>query len=65
MKDFGITVGELRSQLEAFDDDCVLALNGLTFSRVKLRGDNLLQIETQEIIYRDKSGNLIIDERKS
>lgn len=45
-----LTVGELRRHLEAYDDDFELKFaGGVTFYRVKTRGDNLAVVEFNEI----------------
>ncbi len=34
---------------------------GLTFCQVKTRGDDLIQIEFEEPVYRDDSGQVIVE----
>lgn len=58
----GITVGELRRQLEAFPDDAELYIGDLVFYRLKRRGDNLVQVEFNQTIYRDSSGRWVVDD---
>jgi hypothetical protein len=55
----GITVGELRRQLEIYPADAELFFGGLRFYRLKSRGDKLVQLEFSEQVYRDKDGTLI------
>ena len=56
MSDPKTTVGELRRQLEGWPDDMKLIFsdNGLDFYRFEKRGDDLLQMEFNETISRDK-----------
>ncbi|MBA9076100.1 hypothetical protein [Rufibacter quisquiliarum] len=53
-----ITVGRLREELSLFSDDCEIIFSdgGLYFQRAKRRGDNLVQIEFSQNVYRDKEG---------
>jgi hypothetical protein len=55
----GITVGDLRRKLAAFPDDAELFFGGLTFYRLKSRGDLLVQLEFNESVYRDPDGTLV------
>jgi hypothetical protein len=55
-----ITVGRLRQELKMFDDDTELSFGGLEFHRVKSRGDNLVQIEFNELVYLDASGRVVV-----
>ncbi|MEX5532044.1 hypothetical protein [Pseudomonas syringae] len=49
MSNSGITVGDLKRQLEFANNDDLLEFDGgLTFSRIKRRGDNLLVLEFGE-----------------
>lgn len=59
---FGISVGELRKQLEIFDDDAEIYAGGLTLYKLKLVGEKLVQMEFNEYVHRNKEGRLIIDE---
>lgn len=56
-----ISLGQLRAQLEVFDDDwqVFFGAGNLTFFRTKARGDKLLQIEFSE----DTTGVRTLDER--
>ncbi len=40
-----ITVGELKRQLEQFDDDAELHFEELEFYRLKIRGPKVVQME--------------------
>jgi hypothetical protein len=50
------TVGDLRRELADWPDDIELIFSddGLTFYRLKKRGENLLQMEFNETISRDR-----------
>lgn len=58
----GITVGELRDRLRIFPDDAELFMGGLTFNRLKSRGDKLVQLEFHEVVYMDESGRIHVDQ---
>jgi hypothetical protein len=58
----GISVGELRRQLEVFDDDSEIYAGGLTLYKLKVIGDKLVQIEFNEYVHRDQEGKLVIEE---
>lgn len=50
MSESGFTVGDLKRQLQfANDDDFLEFEGGLTFSRIKRRGDDLLVLEFGEV----------------
>jgi hypothetical protein len=56
MSDRKFTVGDLRRHLADWPDDMELIFSdyGLDFYRFKKRGDNLLQLEFNQTISRDK-----------
>lgn len=57
-----ITVGQLRSQLAAFDDDWTLDFCGLAFYRFKARGDRHVQCEFSQPVYLDQhTGRVIVE----
>lgn len=57
-----ITVEELREHLTGFPGKMEVDFSGLDFYRVKQRGDNLLQIEFNQQVWRDtQSGRVQID----
>ncbi len=57
-----ITVAEFKDQLASFPDDAELHFaDGLTFHRLKTRGENIVQVEFNESVYRDKNGKWRID----
>lgn len=58
----GITVGELRRQLEIYPEDAELFFGGLTFHRLKLRGEKLVSMEFNEEVYRQHDGTLIAND---
>jgi len=59
-----ITVGELKSRLNTYSDEwtIVFASGALTFNRLKARGDRLVDLEFEEIVYRDHCGKLIAED---
>lgn len=59
---FGKTVGELKKDLEMLEDDCILYAGGLTFYRLKKRGEKLVQIEFQQQVYEDEKGEIFIQQ---
>lgn len=61
-KNAGITVGELKRWLAAFGDDCELYMGGLTFYRLKQRGDKLVQFEFNEQVCPNESGTVIVEQ---
>lgn len=61
----GITVGELKKQLGYYADEDELYMGGLTFYRLKRRGENLVQLEFNEVVYKDSNGTLIINNWKT
>ena len=58
----GITVGELRVQLQSFSDAAQLFMGGLRFNRLKQRSHDLVQLEFVEQVYRTDSGELIVED---
>ncbi len=60
----GITVGELRRELEVFPDDAELYFGGLTFYRLKTRGPKLVALEFNQQVYRHTDGTLVIEDLK-
>lgn len=52
-----ITVGQLREELAPWHDNDLISFSGLSFYRVKGRGEQLAQIEFNELIYLDDAGN--------
>lgn len=56
-----ITVGQLKSQLEAFRDDDVLEFGGLDFYRLKRRGAQIVQVEFNQQVYIDENDQVQVD----
>lgn len=56
-----ITVGMLRDQLKIYPDNYELDFSGLEFYRLKQRGPELVQVEFNEQVYRDKSGRVVVE----
>lgn len=55
-----ISVGQLRQELSSWHDDDEISFSGLTFYRVKGRGEHLAQIEFNEPVYLDESGRVVV-----
>ena len=55
-----ITVEQLIRELSFHDKDARVEFSGLDFMRVKSRGDDLVQIEFDQQVYRDSSGNVVV-----
>lgn len=56
-----LTVGEFKKMLSYYDDDTEITFNGLDFYRLKTRGDNLVQVEFNQSVYKDsETGNVEI-----
>jgi hypothetical protein len=56
-----ITVGMLMEKLAAFDESHKLDFSGLDFHRLKQRASDLIQVEFKQMVYRDESGNVVIE----
>ena len=57
-----ITVGDLIRQLRVFSESDELSFNGLDFYRLKKRGPDLVQVEFNQLVYRDDTGKLIVND---
>lgn len=57
-----ITVGQMKRELELFDDDMELGFCGLDFYRLKKRGEDLVQVEFDQQVTIDNEGRVIIDD---
>lgn len=55
-----ITVGQLRQELAGLADECEVSFSGLTFYRVKMRGDNLAQVEFAQPVFLDEQGHVVV-----
>jgi hypothetical protein len=62
MEYLGISVGELRKQLEIFDEDTEIYAGGLTLYKLKLIGDKLVQMEFNQYVHRTSEGKLVVEE---
>lgn len=52
-----ITVAWLRKELSRYSDDYEISFSGgLTYMRLKTRGDKLVQMEFEENVYPDEKG---------
>jgi hypothetical protein len=58
----GITVGQLKAELEGWPEDMELTFGGLTFYRLKQRGPELLQMEFNQTVYLDSEGIVRVGE---
>lgn len=57
-----ITIGMLRQQLALYPDNYELDFSGLGFYRLKQRGPELIQVEFNEMVYRDKkTGHVVVE----
>lgn len=48
-----IPLGDLRELLAGYDDSFEVSFSGLDFCRVKQRGEKLIQIEFEQLVFRD------------
>jgi len=55
-----ITVKELIEKLQKEDETLEISFGGLDFYRLKDRGGSL-QIEFNQTVYRDDSGNVVVE----
>jgi len=56
-----ITIAELKEKLAIYPNDSVIDFSGLDFSRVKSRGDKLVQIEFIQTVYRNAQGDVVVE----
>lgn len=56
-----ITVGLLRQHLAAYPDDFEIDFSGLSFYRVKTRGENHAQIEFNQSVYLNDEGHVVVE----
>ena len=56
-----ITIAELKAKLAIYDDDAVIDFSSLDFSRVKSRGEKLVQIEFIQTVYRNAQGDVVVE----
>ena len=57
------TVGQMISQLQAFDSKSKLYFSGLDFYRIKNRG-SMVQVEFGQNVYINRRGRILVDENK-
>ncbi len=57
-----IELGELLDQLKDLPRDTRVSFSGLDFYRVKKRGDNLIQIEFSQSVYRTSEDVLVVQD---
>ena len=55
------TVGDLRRQLSVYPEHYEVDFSGLDFYRLKQRGDELIQVEFNQPVYRDANGRVIVE----
>lgn len=56
-----ITIGELKAHLDSYPDNYSLSFSGLDFFRLKQRGETRVNMEFNQQVYRDESGNVHVD----
>jgi hypothetical protein len=56
-----ITVSELREALAEYPGHYRVSFSGLEFYRVKQRGDDILQIEFNQLVYRTPEGRVVVE----
>ncbi|MBL8401293.1 hypothetical protein [Accumulibacter sp.] len=56
-----ITVKELREHLSLYSDDCMIDFSGLEFYRLKQRGENSVQMEFNQQVYRTPEGRVVVE----
>ena len=55
-----ITIGELMERLEGIPEHYTIDFGGLTFYRIKPRAPTHVQMEFNESVYLDESGNVVV-----
>ncbi len=56
-----ITVGMLIDELSKYDKSMQVDFSTLDFNRVKQRSPTLVQIEFNQMVYRDDEGRVVVD----
>lgn len=56
-----ITVGMLIDELSKYDKNMQVDFSNLDFNRVKQRSPTLVQIEFNQMVYRDDKGRVVVD----
>lgn len=55
------TVGRLKKELSGYPDDWEVDPSGLDFYKVVPYGHGLVQIEFNQAVYRNKEGNVVVN----
>lgn len=56
-----MTVGELLDRLQNYPRDTKIYFGGLDFYRLKWRGENLVQLEFNQPVYRNSEGHVVVE----
>ena len=56
-----ITIGDLKAALEIYPDNYSLDFSGLTFYRLKKRGEKLVQVEFNQQVYLNDEGLVVVE----
>ncbi|ASD60039.1 hypothetical protein C3397_03650 [Enterobacter cloacae complex sp. ECNIH16] len=56
-----ITVGELLDRLQHYPRDTKISFSGLDFYRLKQRAENLIQVEFNQVVYRNSEGRVVVE----
>lgn len=59
-----ITAGEFKRILDEYDDELELSFSGLEYHRVIRKGDKHLEVEFEEKIFKDKTGQPRVEEER-
>ncbi|WP_110684977.1 hypothetical protein [Salinicola aestuarinus] len=59
-----ITVGEFKRLLDEYDDSLELSFSGLEYHRLFEKGDKNLEVEFEEKIFKDKTGQTRVQEEE-
>lgn len=57
-----MNVGDLKEQLNGFNDDVEIHFGGLDFYRLKTRGEKLVHFEFNQTVYKDDTGKLVLED---
>ena len=55
-----IPISQLLQELSGLPADCEISFSGLTFYRVKQRGEKLAQIEFAQQVFLDEQGRVVV-----
>ncbi len=56
-----ITVGEFKKWLSDYPDNMLLDFSMLDFKRLKQRSPTLVQVEFNQLVYRDSTNNVVVE----